>query len=231
MEAQFGKNVKLGKYVVIEEGCQIGDNAIIDDFVVLKSNTIIGDNCCIHAGAKIGVPVFDFTLQNRRKVRPSQKGITIIQAGADIGYNTIIQRGVERDTVIGADTFINNLCNIGHDIHIGKGCIVGLGTRVSGHSEIGDHCTIAPGVTIMNRVKIGENVFVGIGSLVLHDIQSHSRVVGRPAVELDVYKAERQALKQILNIDHSTAPISTRKRMWSRRFRKLIYMLKTNLLR
>jgi UDP-3-O-[3-hydroxymyristoyl] glucosamine N-acyltransferase len=63
MEAQFGKNVKLGKYVVIEEGCQIGDNAIIDDFVVLKSNTIIGDNCCIHAGAKIGVPVFDFTLQ------------------------------------------------------------------------------------------------------------------------------------------------------------------------
>jgi len=235
VEAKYGKNVILGKYVVIEEGCNIGDNAIIEDFVVLKSNTVIGNNCCVRSGAKIGVPafdpVFDFTLQNGRKKRGRQKGITIIQKGADIGCNTVIQRGVERDTVIGGDTFVNNLCNIGHDVCIGEGCIVGLGTGISGHAEIGDNCTIAPGVTILNRVKIGENVFVGIGSLVLHDIQSHSRVVGRPAVELDVYKRDRQAMKQSLSTNRSSDPISTRKGMWSRKIRKFFYVLRANLFR
>lgn len=226
-----GKNLKLGKYVIVEEGCEIGNNVTIEDFVVLKSGTVIGDDVYIHAGAKIGTPTFDFkpnfTVKKGRRKRSEQSGVTVLENGVDIGYNTVIQRGVERNTVIGENTFINNLCNIGHDVKIGKGCSIGLGVSMSGHTEIGPDTRISPGVTILNRVTIGRSAFVGIGSLVLHDISDHTRVVGRPAIQIDEYKSERKAIKEILNLNLRTPPIATRKKRWSRRIRKAIYWIRS----
>jgi UDP-3-O-[3-hydroxymyristoyl] glucosamine N-acyltransferase len=221
------ENFRVGKYVVIEEGCEIGNNVTIEDFVVLKSGTIIGDDCYIHAGAKIGTPTFNFKVENGKRIRGDQKGVTVIEDGVDIGYNPVIQRGVVRNTVVGENTFINNLCNIGHDVQIGKGCSIGLGVRMSGHTEIGADAKLSPGVTILNRVTIGRNAFVGIGSLVLHDISDHTRVVGRPAVQLDEYKSERKALKEILNLESRTSPIATKKRRWSRRLRRVKYWIRS----
>jgi UDP-3-O-[3-hydroxymyristoyl] glucosamine N-acyltransferase len=221
-----GHNLTIGQFVVIEEGCEIGNNVTIEDFVVLKSGTIVGDECCIHAGAKIGTPTFTLSREKGKRQRIPSKGVTILEKGVDIGYNTVIQRGIERDTIIGENTFVNNLCNIGHDVQIGKECIIGLGVRMSGYTEIGTKGHIAPGVTILNRVKIGRNAFVGIGSLVLHDIADHTKVVGRPAIELNRYKYEKKALKSILGMDSKTAPIATRKGRWSRRFRRILYSIR-----
>ena len=222
-----GENLRLGQYVVIEDDCKIGNNVTIEDFVVIKRGTIIGDDCYIHAGAKIGSPTFTLEVKNGRRVRSDQKGVTVLEAGVDIGYNTVIQRGIERNTVIGENSFINNLCNIGHDVLVGKNCTIGLGARMSGHSELGARVSISPGVTILNRVKIGQNAFVGIGSLVLHDISDHTKVTGRPAVQLDLYKQERKALKEILNINLKTAPIATKKGRWIRRLRGIISKIRS----
>ena len=221
-----GENLRIGKYVVIEKDCEIGNNVTIEDFVVLKNGTIVGDDCTIHAGAKIGTPTFTLTSEKGKRKRIGPKGVAILEKGVDIGYNTDIQRGLERNTVIGENTFINNLCNIGHDVQIGRDCTIGLGTRMSGFTEIGEKTSIAPGVTILNRVKIGRNVFVGIGSLVLHDISDHTKVVGRPAVELNIYKHEKNALKKLLNLKGNTSPIATRKGRWSRRIRRVIYWIR-----
>ena len=212
----YGKNLNIGQYVVIEAGCQLGDNVIIEDFVVLKAGTIVGHNCHIHAGAKIGVPAFDFKSPKGPSKRTKQKGLAILGNNVDIGFNAVIQRGVERNTTIGDHSFINNLCNIGHDVQIGKSCRVGLGTRMSGYTEIGEDANIAPGVTILNRVKIGPNAFIGIGSLVLHDVESGAKVTGRPAMDLAKHKAERKALKELLDLDPNTQRIATKKRLWQR---------------
>lgn len=226
---RHGENLSIGKYVVVEKDCQIGDNVTIEDFVVLKSGTIIGNDCYIHAGAKIGAPTFNLTLENGTRKRTIQMGVTVIEHGVDIGYNTVIQRGVERNTIIGENTFINNLCNIGHDVQINSGCTIGLGVRMSGYTEIGANTIISPGVTILNRVKIGQNSFVGIGSLVLHDISDSTTVTGRPAVELGLYKAERRALKEILNLNvksptiatRKRGPLATRKRWWRKKLKRV----------
>jgi len=174
---------------------------------------IIGDGCTIHAGAKIGVEAFTLQAGKGNRNRGSQKGVTVLGNNVDVGYNVVVQCGVERDTIIGSHTFINNLCNIGHDIRIGQRCVIGLGTRISGHTEIGANTIISPGVTILNRVKIGNNVRIGIGSLLLHDVIDDTNVVGRPAIELDRYKKERKALKEFMGLTWKTEPIATRKRI------------------
>ena len=47
-------------------------------------------------------------------------------------------------------------------------------------------------------VKIGKRCFVGIGSLVMHDIPDGQTVVGRPAMELEEFKRQRKRLKELL---------------------------------
>lgn len=218
-----GKNLTIGKYVVIEKDCQIGNNVVIEDFVVLKRGTIIGDNCYIQAGAKIGTPAFSIRREKGILKRTAEKGIAVLENGVDIGYNTVIQRGVERNTVIGENTFVSSLCLVAHDVQIGSSCTFAVGVTVSGFSEIGANTNISPRATILNRVKIGRNARVGIGSLVLHDIDDDTTVTGRPAVELGIFKAERKAQKKLLNLNVKTNPIASRKGMWKRRIKNLFY--------
>ena len=154
LKYKHGYNLKVGKYVVIDDECEIGENVTIEDFVVVNKGTIIGDNCCIHAGAKIGTPAFNLTGEKGKRKRSKQKGVTVLENGVDIGCNTVIQRGVEGNTVVGAHTFINSLCNIGHDVHIGRSCNIGLSVEISGYAEIGESTYISPGVTVLNRVRM-----------------------------------------------------------------------------
>jgi UDP-3-O-[3-hydroxymyristoyl] glucosamine N-acyltransferase len=188
---EHGENLQIGPYVVIEEGCRIGENVTIEDFVVLKSGTIIEDGCTIRVGAKLGVAAFSFQTRKGERNRGAQKDVTVLENNVDVGYNAVVQCGLDRDTVNGAHTFINNLCNIGPDIRIGHRCVVGLGTRISGHTEIGADTITSPGVTILNRVKIGNNVHIGIGSLVLHDVPDDTHVAGRPSNWTNTRRKER----------------------------------------
>ena len=217
-----GDNLTIGKYVVIENDCQIGDNVVIEDFVVIKGGTIIGDNCYIQAGAKVGTPAFSIKREAGIQKRTSGKGIVVLENGVDIGYNTVIQRGVERNTVVGEYSFISSLCLVAHDVQIGSRCNFAVGVTISGYSEIGANTDISPRATILNRVKIGRNVRVGIGSLVLHDVDDDTTVTGRPAVELGKFKAERKKYKKLLNLNTKTNPIASRKGLWKRRIKKLL---------
>ncbi|MGV6860135.1 MAG: acyltransferase [Putridiphycobacter sp.] len=45
--AKIGKNVTIGKFVIIEDNVTIGDNTFIGDFTLIRKNTIIGENCKI----------------------------------------------------------------------------------------------------------------------------------------------------------------------------------------
>ena len=53
-----------------------------------------------------------------------QIGRVIIQDDVEIGANTTIDRGAIRDTVIGEGTKIDNLVQIGHNVQIGRHCMV-----------------------------------------------------------------------------------------------------------
>ena len=214
---------------IIEEGCVIGENVVIEDFVVLKAGTVIGDNCVIHAGAKIGVPPFSLTKEKGKLHRSLGNKVTILESDVDIGFNTVIQRGIDMDTIIGSNTFINNNCSIGHDVIIGRRCVIGLSTEISGHVKIDDETDIAPGVTILNRVKIGKKSHAGIGSLVLKDVPDSTTVIGRPAVEIERYKLERKKFREFMGLNGQIERIATRKGKIRRYKKKIIDKLKTSL--
>ena len=185
--AYIGKNVKIGKDVDIHPG------------VVIYDNTVIGNRVTIRANAVIGAEGLDYGKNKAGELkRIPHISALIIEDDVDIGSNTTVQRGMLRPTIIGKGTKIGPNCDIGHEVKIGKHCIITGMTLIAGATEIGNHTYIAPHSTIKNSIKIGNNVFVGIGSLVIHDVPDGTTVVGRPAIEIEEFRKQRKRLKELL---------------------------------
>lgn len=135
--------------------------------------------------------------QDKSLHRVESKGIVILEDNVDIGANSTIHRGKIGNTIIGKGTFIGPMCNIGHNVVVGKNCIISTGSLVCGYVEIGDNVRINPCSVIRNRVKIGAGALVGIGSLVMRDVPENTVVVGRPAVEISLFRKQREILKKL----------------------------------
>lgn len=78
-----------------------------------------------------------------------------------------------------------------------------------------------PSCTFNNRSKVGKNVIIGIGSLVLHEIRSNLTVIGRPAKDINLEKKFNIKLRELLNENHKSNPITSH---WGRfrLFKKLL---------
>ena len=112
----------IGYRVHIGRDCYIGPNASI-------THALIGNHVTIHAGTAIGQDGFGFAMGRPGHLKVPQIGRVIIQDGVEIGANTTIDRGALRDTVIGEGTKIDNLVQIGHNVVIGRHCIIVCSNR------------------------------------------------------------------------------------------------------
>ncbi len=182
-----GKNVRLGQEVDIHPHAVVYDGAVIGNKVTIRANAVLG------------AEGLDYGRNEKGELkRIPHLGQLIIEDDVDIGSNTTVQKGILRPTIIGKGTKIGPNCDIGHEVKIGKYCIITGMTLVAGATEIGDHTYVAPYSTIKNSIKIGKNVFVGIGSLVINDVLDGKTVVGRPAIELEKFRQQRRRMKELL---------------------------------
>ncbi len=192
----------------ISPGCYIGKNVQIGEKVdihpnaVIYDNTKLGNRVTVRANAVLGAEGLDYGRNQRGELkRIPHMSELIIEDDVDIGSNTTIQKGILRPTIIGQDTKIGPNCDIGHEVKVGKHCIITGMTLVAGATEIGDYTFIAPHSTIQNSLKIGARVFVGIGSLVVRDVPDGVTVVGRPAVQIEKFREHRRRLRKLLGED------------------------------
>jgi len=162
----------------------------------------IGKNCRIGAYTVIGsLGLLCKRGKDNKLTRVESKGSVIIEDDCDIGAGSCIQRGKIGNTVIGQGTFIGPMTNIGHDVKIGKNCIIGNKTLICGFVTIGDNSRLNIGSVIRNRVKIGSNVVVGMGSMVMKDVKDNLTVVGRPAVDIVIFRKRRKIMQSLSDLE------------------------------
>lgn len=183
----------------IDSEAALGKHVDIHAGAVIYGNTTIGNRVTIRANAVLGAEGLDYGKSATGELkRIPHLSRLIVKDDVDIGSNTTIQRGMLRPTIVGEGTKIGPNCDIGHEVRIGRYCIITGMTLVAGATEIGDYTFIAPHSTIKNSIKIGNQVFVGIGSLVTNDIPDNTTVVGRPAKEIEEFRTERRRLRELL---------------------------------
>ena len=95
----------------------------------------------------------------------------------------MFNRGTIDSTIIEDGCKIDAQCLISHNAHLGKNSALVGGAKIYGSVVTGENFYIASAM-IKNQVKAGKNVVVGMGSVVLKDIDDDTTVIGIPAKPL-----------------------------------------------
>ena len=158
--------------VVVEAGCQIGPGCIIGKGVrvgegsrlianvTLCHGTQIGSRSILHPGVVIGADGFGLANDAGTWVKVPQVGRVIIGDNVEIGANTCVDRGAIGDTVLEEGVKLDNLIQIGHNVHIGAHTAIAACTAVAGSARIGKHCAIGGCVGIVGHLEITDNVTI-----------------------------------------------------------------------
>lgn len=172
----------IGANVVIESGCNIAENVVIEPNVVIHKGTIIGSNSRIRSCSSIGSDGFGFERLNEDEIiRFPHLGKVVLGKNVEVGSCTAISRGTLSDTIIHDNVKIDNLVHIAHNVEIKKGAFIIATSEISGSVEVGKNAWIAPNACVNQKVKIGDGAIVGLGSVVIKDVQSNTVVAGNPA--------------------------------------------------
>ena len=116
-----------------------------------------------------------------KPVKMPQFGGVVIENNVTIGANTVIARGAIDDTIIGAETSIDNCVFVSHNVKVGKRVFIVGESILFGSSEVDDNTMISGNSTIRNGVRIGRNALVGMGAVVTKNVGDESTVKGNPA--------------------------------------------------
>lgn len=153
-KAKVGTNVKLGRFVVIEDNAVIGDNCVIANNVVIHEGSIIGNNVRIDDNTVIGkLPMcsVDSIFKDEDKLPPCE-----ISDGCLIGAGVIIYGGCS----IRENTLVADLSTIRENVIVGRKTIAGRGVAIENFSKIGNGCKIETNVYITAYSEIEDNVFI-----------------------------------------------------------------------
>ncbi len=185
-DAEIGRNCRIAAHVVVERGVRIGDGTSVGPGATL-SHCLIGRDCQLHAGVRIGNRGFGFVLDPEDFVDMPQLGRVVVEDRVEVGANSTIDRGAGPDTVIGAGSKIDNLVQIGHNVQIGRGCVVVAQAGIAGSTQLGDHVMLAGQSGVADHLHLGEGARVAAKAGVMRDVPAGVTVFGIPAIPVKEY--------------------------------------------
>ncbi|CCB66080.1 MULTISPECIES: UDP-3-O-(3-hydroxymyristoyl)glucosamine N-acyltransferase [unclassified Hyphomicrobium] len=197
---QIGSGTRIAAGAVVGARVTIGRDCFIGPLATV-THALVGDRVIIHSGVRIGQDGFGFAMGRSGHLKVPQIGRVIIQDDVEIGANTTIDRGALKDTMIGEGTKIDNLCQIGHNVLIGRNCIIVAMCGISGSTELGDFVVMGGQSGTVGHIKIGSGAQVGGASHPTHDLAAGGRYFGTPAKPLRESAREQAMIKRLVARD------------------------------
>lgn len=226
--ARVGEGTRICPQVFVAEHAQIGARSLLHAGVRIGAGVIIGDRFIAHPGAVIGADGFAFVTpepSSVERVRESLGDVDLteprdqtwtrihslgtVEIGDDVevGANSCIDRGTIRATRIGTGTKIDNLVQIGHNVVVGRDCMICSMTGISGSTRIGDRVVLAGQVGVNDNIFIGDDVVAGGASKIFTNVPAGRVVLGYPAVKMTTHTETYKALRRLPRLVREVAAL------------------------
>ena len=187
--AILGHRVTVEAHTVVGEGVEIGDDSRLYPMVTLYPGARLGRRVLLHSGVRIGSDGFGYVFREGAHQKLPHVGRAVIEDDVEIGANSTVDRGSIDDTVIGAGTKIDNLVHVGHNVRIGRLCLLMAQVGISGSARIEDGCILAGQAGIAGHITIGKGARIAGQAGVFGDVPAGETWSGYPA------RPHREALR------------------------------------
>jgi UDP-3-O-[3-hydroxymyristoyl] glucosamine N-acyltransferase len=213
--ARIGAGSRIGPQCWVGQGAQVGPGALLVAGVRIGARVTIGARFIAQPNAVVGGDGFSFVTPERGRIEEvratlgqvgasaPQSWVRIHSLGAvsigddvELGAGSCIDRGTIRDTRVGSGTKIDNLVQIGHNVVVGRDCLLCAQAGVAGSSVLGDRVVLAGHAGVADNLTVGDDAVLTAATKVLSNVPAGRVMAGYPAVameqHLDIYKAQRR---------------------------------------
>ncbi|MDQ2762197.1 MAG: UDP-3-O-(3-hydroxymyristoyl)glucosamine N-acyltransferase, partial [Pseudomonadota bacterium] len=164
---------------------------------VSLSHALLGARVAVYPGARIGQEGFGFLPVADGFRSAPQLGRVIVEDDVEIGANTTIDRGSLHDTVIGMGSRLDNLVQIGHNVRIGRFCVIVAQAGISGSTVLEDHVMIAGQAGLTGHLRIRSRARIGAQAGIMSDVPAAADVVGSPALPVREFFRQVALLRRL----------------------------------
>jgi UDP-3-O-[3-hydroxymyristoyl] glucosamine N-acyltransferase len=168
--AKIDPTARIGPMCVVEAHAVIGKRSWLKSRVTVSQACTVGEDCILHSGVVIGADGFGFALENKAWLKIEQLGSVRIGNQVEIGANSCIDRGSLGDTVIEDGVKLDNLIQIGHNVHVGAHTAMAGCVGIAGSARIGAHCTLGGGAIVLGHLQLADHVHISAASVVTHSL-------------------------------------------------------------
>jgi UDP-3-O-[3-hydroxymyristoyl] glucosamine N-acyltransferase len=193
--AYVGNNVKIGNNVSIYPNVYLGDNVVIGDGTVVHpgaciyNDCVVGKNCIIHSGVVVGADGFGFAPNEEGEFQKvPQIGNVILEDNVEIGSNTTIDRATMGSTIIRKGVKIDNLCQIAHNVEVGKNSAMAAQVGIAGSAKIGENVMIGGQAGIGGHLHIADGTKIVAQSGIPNSVKKADTLMGSPGIPIDDFK-------------------------------------------
>ena len=212
--AELGAGVSVGPLAIISAGARVGAGSVIGPHCI-GARVTIGENFIAQPGARIGGDGFSFVtpepgaVENVRHTLGDQGaakaqswtrihslGAVTIGDDVEIGMGATIDNGTIRDTRIGDGSKLDNQVHLGHNVVVGRNCLLCGQVGIAGSSVLGDNVVLGGQAGVSDNISVGDGVIAGGGTKLMSNVPAGRTMLGYPAIQMDrqveSYKAMRR---------------------------------------
>jgi UDP-3-O-[3-hydroxymyristoyl] glucosamine N-acyltransferase len=206
--AVVGARSVLHPGVRLGPGVTVGADCLLHANVVVRERCALGDRVVLQPGVIIGGDGFGFATdlvgvgQGPRHVKVPQVGRVVVEDDVEIGANSCVDRATLGVTRIGRGSKIDNLVQIGHNVEVGRLCIIAGQAGISGSVRLGMGVVVWGQAAVVGHAEIGDLANIAGQSGVTHDLAPGARVAGLPAVAEGDWARSMAALGRLNDMRH-----------------------------
>lgn len=197
----------VGPLCVVEESATVGPGAVLQASVFVGREAVVGADCflmpgvtvgsyCVlgrrvrlQPGVVLGSDGFGYEFVNGRHEKVPQVGTVIVGDDVEIGANSTLDRARFSRTIVGEGTKIDNMVQVGHNVVIGKHCILCAQVGISGSTTLEDYVVLGGQVGVGGHITLGKGTKAGGQTGIAYDTDPGSYLNGTPAIP---YMVERR---------------------------------------